>query len=727
MGFLNNIRRQQIFQRLQESSETPALGQSVANVRRSKIAVRGTDELFFAHRSSIRCTKVSQSESYKLLDTPEIDFDVSGVLINSSGTLLAVYNESHIVVVSLPSSTFMSTEESLIKVKSFRVGVSSFKVSKIVEITWNPCARFDSGLVVLSSDGFIRSFDLSTSMTVPDAEYDLKSPSHNRVGLVQNSISDPVSMTFGSSESLSGALTLYILNDNGDVFSIYPFIPDVIVASKDQVEDLLNETVLLTNSAVDGSDLIRKRQVIEQLKFVNYIWRQTPTSQKELRGTTELCVLTPQSYDYTIQGPFATQPFPEPLYDNTAVNIVSVKTGPVSVLAVSYSRDGFAILLPDPQNIMSFRDTAFDDPYGANTDEVDDRLVLTLLDFKSSSKKASGSFTVVEGVDLILQRSNEIFEIDLSKWSALFNDVYITRDASLSLASYPASTVVRQLKSLSTTEHFVGVVRLTNEFGERFRCLVTDQSYDVFEETVREQSDVDSASSERLETPAPSKLAAPFFEIEKLVDGVKAPKISAPPKAASKLSNDETTLRGLNDVSSQVLKHLISFHRLGLALNYRLVNQKAELERQVDTSLSLMQRQDNVNSKFIDDSSKIKTAMSRQEAITKRFQKLAENLQTVSAVPLSTAERSWFKEIGKLSVNFNKFAKQNYTLREQLRFIKSELDTKSSSTSNSVEGLEEWDAINKIMSEGREILMKTSQGLDDSLSELGTRLQESKI
>lgn len=718
MSFLEKLQGQEIVKRIVKESS------SSIPFSASKLAQRNGSELFFGHQSTVRCARIPDSTSYKVLDIPEIQFQIDGLKLNSSGTLLAVYNRNNLVITTLPSSQFMTTQESLIKVKSFVIARDLICSLKIVDLQWNKVSRFDSTVVVLFEDGALRCFDLSYSLDEPNFVYNLTVSSRNQVGYATDVVDDPVAITFGSEDSLNGQLILYILNSEGDVFSIYPFYPREIAVSKDQIEELLNETILLTNRIVDSdSNVLEKKSAINQLKFVKHLWAQVPTAQTETRGTQRLLVLKPDSSQSMVtQGPYSIEPFPDTLYTDNATGISFVNCGSVDILIIACEKSGLLFLLPDWNITMKFRNQDFEEFVILN-ESGEFAPSLTLLEFKKSQHPAQISlspFTCKNKV--FLKRENCIYKVDLELWANELES-YLQKGDSESLAKVLESDFnsdLELLTTLSPNEQYEGLVILEDEYSSKYVAVLTSSNFNVFLLSPETQTESPKDNVDIAPIYYKTNLdSTPFFMIDKLVQDIRKFKISAPSGSNNVIQLDETGLRDVKDISTQVLETLVNYHKFVMSLNYRVDAQKKEFVRQIDTTNDLLQKLDKVEEKQVDNSESILRITQRHEALQKRLATLAEKFDKSTDLPLSNSEKGWFKEIQKTTLSFNKSVKQRNLFAQQLSFIKKEIDSKKFRKEEDQEfGEHNWDSINDILKESKKLLTETSGRLKQNFLQL---------
>lgn len=696
----------------------------------SKTAVRNGDEVFFAHGSLIRYYSLSKETKYKVLDTGNIDFDIEGLVLNSSGTLLAAFSTSKIVVVSVSASQFNSSDGDTVRVKSFVVGNGVYgNNAEIKELLWNSISRYDSTIVVLSSDGIIRTFDLRTSPDQPESIYEVSSFNKNKIGLAANSIENPVSMCFGPKGDLSSALSLYILNEDGDIFTIYPFMPKEIAVPRELIEGLFNESLLLSNT----ENARTKLSAGQQLRFVTGLWNQLPTSKKEIRGTSELCVLTNEKVnDFFIQGPFSVQPFPNALYDDYGVNITSMNFGIFNLLIVSFAKHGVIALSLDSELTMKWNiDGQIDD---LNIDEEDSVPTLSAIEhinfgtnLPSNLKKDAGKLVA------FAQSGSNAFKIDFSKWENFSNEaIYESHIDSITETLHTSKlegAKVELVLQLQPKEYLQGVLHLNDGDGAKDTILVTSkrtqgclENYQIKEQYNFKKNDTTNAIYDSL-------LKSPYDEIMALMKPISSIKITPQENRGTVISADDYFLGELNNASEQALKYIVEFHKLGLSMNTRLISQKKELERQLRKLHDTNEMSKTLKESIVKNKSFCTDVSERQERINKRFNDLSSKLQKSVDLPLSTKEKTWFKEVKDLTLFFNRGVKQSSEIKHQLSYISSELQTKahSSATPDNITDNQDWDELNRIIKEGKLLLENTTKELKQNNNQFENHVKENSL
>ncbi|ODV62507.1 uncharacterized protein ASCRUDRAFT_74870 [Ascoidea rubescens DSM 1968] len=352
-------------------------------VNSNSIASRNGNELFIAYENTIRYTIMDNdngidtkpNKTYKLLNLPKIDFVISSLLINNSATFLAAIGENQVYIISLPRFSILSSflnddSKNLINVDYFSIANSIYYNTtnnninlKILNVIWNPISLNDSNLIILSSDSIIRTFDLNLSNDYPFESYNLL-----------NKIKNPISITFGSNfnsnDNPISNLSLYILNQDGKIYSLFPFYPRILSISKKFLLNLLNDLKFNSkklnsnnNNNKNSNSLVTmiNNQFIWLNHLINQINVPNPAFQYNHSNSLEkLYILYPLSNNlYKISnlnliGPLKFNPLPESLNEVYSNNIISVNSGTINLLVISFNNSSILIVFPSNNNIMQW-------------------------------------------------------------------------------------------------------------------------------------------------------------------------------------------------------------------------------------------------------------------------------------------------------------------------------------------------------------------------------------
>ncbi|KAJ3294355.1 hypothetical protein HDU79_011127 [Rhizoclosmatium sp. JEL0117] len=200
--------------------------------------------------------------------SPGVPFEVKSLALSSNGKLLALAGEFHVAVMVLPPSlkysAALKTSETLLTVREVKLHTigdvyHSQDSSPIAKVAWHPLSESHCHLVVLTADGILRMYDMSSDPSEPEqvayfsdqSEYaPYKSPSSTNPSPVKRTNSkgvfgidlderEAVSFAFGhsplsrsssvspNSESFQGwtPFAVYGLMKSGHIYVVCPFIP----------------------------------------------------------------------------------------------------------------------------------------------------------------------------------------------------------------------------------------------------------------------------------------------------------------------------------------------------------------------------------------------------------------------------------------------------------------------------------------------------------------------
>ncbi|KAF8264938.1 hypothetical protein EI94DRAFT_1590773 [Lactarius quietus] len=204
--------------------------------RRQAMVLKDAD-LIVAVGKEIRATSLGDAKlsraapkAYKVLHTPNIEFDVSQLSLNPTGKLLAVAGTFQVAVIVLPRPGFMRLVPTSVDCKSIQVGQyfhASSSSPPIAKIQWHPWGESGSTLMVMTVDGKLREYDISVDAEeplqlvsfVPDRK---PNKSFNAVDAAEREVA---SFTLGKGKADWGPLTIYAVMKSGDVYAVCPYMP----------------------------------------------------------------------------------------------------------------------------------------------------------------------------------------------------------------------------------------------------------------------------------------------------------------------------------------------------------------------------------------------------------------------------------------------------------------------------------------------------------------------
>ncbi|KAG1086183.1 hypothetical protein G6F42_021092 [Rhizopus arrhizus] len=299
---------------------------------------------------------------YKVLDTPEINYNIEAMTPNSNGRLLAVCGEHRLEIVCLPRQSFSDVASTgiipkrKIDCRTLSVGGKYYQKSKaeLLKIQWHPLSETNTHIVVLGNDNMLRIFDISCDIEVPEQSFDLSpldlvtiTQPIKRLGSItvddqDNSDEDVVSFTLGGpSKDKSGwePFTVFYVLRNGHMYSLCPVIPFRSVVRRSHLDHLACISDAKYQQAKTASKPDHK--TLSHLFNLHSIWIddlfQTAKIARRSNESDSLVVVSDEhhsQYPVLRQGPFVIT-HTEPLKDGIeATDLLLINADPVYVLAL---------------------------------------------------------------------------------------------------------------------------------------------------------------------------------------------------------------------------------------------------------------------------------------------------------------------------------------------------------------------------------------------------------
>ncbi|ORY46329.1 hypothetical protein BCR33DRAFT_715448 [Rhizoclosmatium globosum] len=177
--------------------------------------------------------------------SPGVPFEVKSLALSSNGKLLALAGEFHVAVMVLPPSlkysAALKTSETLQTVREVKLHTigdvyHSQNSSPIAKVAWHPLSESHCHLVVLTADGILRMYDMSSDPSEPEQVAYFSDQSVFGIDLDER---EAVSFAFGhsplsrsssvspNSETFQGwtPFAVYGLMKSGHIYVVCPFIP----------------------------------------------------------------------------------------------------------------------------------------------------------------------------------------------------------------------------------------------------------------------------------------------------------------------------------------------------------------------------------------------------------------------------------------------------------------------------------------------------------------------
>ncbi|KAI0375777.1 hypothetical protein BV20DRAFT_16076 [Pilatotrama ljubarskyi] len=399
--------------------------------RRQAIAIKDAD-LIVAVGSEVRIASLGDSKgargssqkSYKILHTPNVQFEIHQIVLNPNGKLLAIAGAFQVAVIVLPRTGFNRLVTATVDCKSIQVGQyyhAADSSAPVAKIDWHPWGQGGSTLLVMTVDGKLREYDISVDADEPQqtlsfvpekkkSSFDAEDASEREVA----------SFTFGKGKADWGPLTVYAAMRSGDIYAICPYLPknasvpstyvhalECYVAAK---QEFLSASTNGDLTPADGLTML----YAYQRKYVNALLKQLPPGTA-WPATTRLVPMHPPT---TIknsparQGPFLLQPSPRNLKGSEggdATDIVYLSFGDdaaeesegeterLGLILVSF-QDGKVDLYLDVEKVEARWETkqpSNDLPMLATYESIDLGIVATLKN--ASALRSNSLLDLVQG------------------------------------------------------------------------------------------------------------------------------------------------------------------------------------------------------------------------------------------------------------------------------------------------------------------------------------------
>ncbi|KAF7301405.1 hypothetical protein MIND_00705700 [Mycena indigotica] len=264
----------------------------------------------------------SGSKGYKTLHTPNLQFEIRQLALNPSGKLLAVAGECQIGVVVLPRSGYARLVPETIDCKSLQIG-QFYHAAKgsppIAKIQWHPWGEAGSTLMVMTEDGKLREYDISTDADEPQQVLSFVPERKGKAFVAEDASEREVaSFSLGQGQADWGPLTVYAVMKSGDIYAMCPYMPKNAAIPSSYVHSLecfiSAKQEFLAQSEEHGSTSSRNLSVLYdyQRKYISALIKQLPPGTVFPATSRSVSMHPPTTLKAKVarQGPFLLQPAP---------------------------------------------------------------------------------------------------------------------------------------------------------------------------------------------------------------------------------------------------------------------------------------------------------------------------------------------------------------------------------------------------------------------------------
>ncbi|KAM5534279.1 hypothetical protein V8D89_012007 [Ganoderma adspersum] len=301
--------------------------------RRQAIAVKDAD-LIAAVGSEIRITSLGDSKgvrnasqkTYKILHTPSVQFEIHQIALNPNGRLLAIAGAFQVAVIVLPRTGYNKLVTATVECKSFQVGQfyhATETSAPVAKIDWHPWGQSGSTLLVLTTDGKLREYDISEDADEPQQTLSFVPEKKKGSSFLADSGGEreAISFALGKGRADWGPLTVYAVMRSGDIYAISPYVPKNASIPSSYVHALecyvsAKQEFLSTSTSGKSSSPDSLTTFYDyQRKYVNALLKQLPPGTA-WPATARLVSMHPPTTIKNArarQGPFLLQPAPRNL------------------------------------------------------------------------------------------------------------------------------------------------------------------------------------------------------------------------------------------------------------------------------------------------------------------------------------------------------------------------------------------------------------------------------
>ena len=681
-------------------------------------------------------------------------------ILSPSGNYLCLYGPHSFRVVEIPWG--YSTVSDSLRASLQGTPYLFEESATIKQVLFHPRASNDSCLVVLFSDDTICLYDLPT-----ETELMLNKPSRT-LGL-NTRVSNIASICFSQD-----GLSLYLLSttDGGDIYALYPCLPNKVSLSKGQLENLLYRSIILYNTlGEDGaSEADAKRNIIRQLQFVSSLnldneSRKTRGTEQDFKNSDDACIVREIDSEYRIvkpQGPFTIAPFPEELYSATANDIFTVSMDgdkcTNELVVVSYTNGTIVILLRDLEPSMSWDVNGY----------VYNNSMVLVESMKIQGVTADSDIRFVRNYNetnqFMVQPSQGTLRcFDMTSWSDVILKCLESADLTMLPGTEFKSTqifsfgVEGETSKISKTAgyKFCGKWRFKGHEGillynERDIINRNTKVLTNMESTGNSDSGSNNNSTKQQQQVGKSpqtdfvykaEFSQPLKEIlntnQTFMDTCRQPFSRVIPAQDRRLTlfneSNERQLGILTDISRDLVSHISLAQGLGIAIHRRILEQQDELVRQLGYGNDMLLKLARIQRQYSLLTRRWEDRKARQQSLEERLSKLGEKLSELRDSPrfkglaISNSEIKWFKEVRSQVLTFNELIYKQQALQEEFGFVKKELSRLKDLPENMEEdSLSEWAELQRILEADNKIMIECQKGLSEVHNALESQITSTK-
>ncbi|KAI0092598.1 hypothetical protein BDY19DRAFT_883645 [Irpex rosettiformis] len=312
---------------LDNNTLTPSGRRQVMVIKDYELILAVGSEIRMASLGDVKSSRsgVPEQKTYKILNTPNVGFDIHQMVMNPNGKFLAVAGAFHVTVVLLPRPGFTRLVPDVVDCKSISIGQNYHALGEapIAKIDWHPWGNGGTTLLVMTVNGKLREYDIAVDIEEPQQVLSFVPEKKSRSYVAEDETEREVaSFTLGRGKADWGPLSIYGVMKSGDIYAICPYMPQNALVPSSYVHALecfvaaKQEFLTQSEDEPTPSSSSGLTTVYDyQRKYVNALLKQLPPGTAFPSAPRMVLMHPPPTIrgQPVRQGPFLLQPAPRSL------------------------------------------------------------------------------------------------------------------------------------------------------------------------------------------------------------------------------------------------------------------------------------------------------------------------------------------------------------------------------------------------------------------------------
>ncbi|ORX57000.1 hypothetical protein DM01DRAFT_1239881 [Hesseltinella vesiculosa] len=651
---------------------------------------------------------------YKVIDTPNIDFDIQALVPNESGNMLAVIGLQSVVVVAMPAKGFSTSKLDSITVlsqrnvacQSWRVGPECLDKLYIYKALWHPLSESHCHLLLLTENSLLWMFDISADVNSPEQLFDLsvvsrkKKPQAMTISCEDEMDDRDQIATFtlgGPSEDTSGwePLTVYYASTDGHLYALCPVLPKKTVLRRKHLQLLTNVTRTHCSKALSINNG-KPTPTYYNYHFQQKWLQDIQSSHRPSLDRSGLHVTIDYASNGKVkpQGPFVVANSTK-LEDQDVTDLLLIRSSGISVLSLATDCGSIQnIILPgdiggqwqltDKTKSADFKALM---QFQSSVEFLPKASLYETLQFNAASQTQLTHCPMSLVADPRYDDKFYVFHaagvhaITLTPWLEYLTNIKsqlaqgITPKHQGEINANVLSLVNTAPLPSDSVNPIVGMVVFSDAYLS-YSLLCVDATYKPITLELNEFADVDDPAENVNPSPFTyeTALPAPVYECPKILGDLLtqlSKKVVIPPEYGGdkEVVVSDQTLKYLSEASLKLQQSIIELIKCATQMQFRMEIQKTEFERQTELLMNLLQR-----ALVIDDHSKSESKMAnkltatldRHQALTLRMERLMRTVSVGSQSALGPKEKSWVDKIDKMHTRVQKYLSRMDQIQHQI-------------------------------------------------------------